>query len=138
MAPRHLTRLIIVSTILFLIIAIGCENTSTGTIETVCCDENASPIFLKSKADDDDSDGNPLDDDFPTINDEDDDIADHAWIMDDYGVYHLFFHTEDHGSGNYIEHYTSIDLQNLDYVGTALHKNPDGWDSHGLWAPHII
>ena len=138
LAPRHLIRLVIVSTILSLIVAIGCEDTRTGSTETVCCDESASPIFLKSKTDDDDGDGNPLDEDFPTINDEDDDIADHAWIKDDYGVYHLFFHTEDHGSGNYIEHYTSPDLQNLDYAGPALYQNPNGWDSHGLWAPHII
>lgn len=133
-----MSRLLIVSIILFLTIAIGCEGTSTGSIETVCCDEDSSPIFLRSKTDDDDGDGDPLDEDFPTINDEDDDIADHAWIKDDSGVYHLFFHTEDHGSGSYIEHYISTNLQNLDYVGPALHRNPDGWDSHGLWAPHII
>ena len=79
-----------------------------------------------------------MDEDFPTINDEDDDIADHAWIKDNNGVYHLFFHNEGHVSGNAIEHYTSTDLQSLDYVGVALRGNPSGWDSRGLWAPHII
>lgn len=88
--------------------------------------------------DDDDGDGIYEDEDFPTINDEDDDIADHAWIRDQTGLYHLFFHNEGLVSGNDIEHYTSTDLQSLDYVGVALRKNPSGWDSYGLWAPHII
>ena len=124
--------------ILSLLIAVGCERTSTASTESVCCDKNANPIFLSSKIDDDDGDGNPRDEDFPIINDEDDDIADHAWIRDGNGVYHLFFHTEVHGSGSYIEHYISINLQSLIYIGPALYKNPSGWDSHGLWAPHII
>ena len=123
---------------LSLLLAAGCEHASSGSTETVCCDDGASPVFLQSKIDDDDGDGNPYDENFPTINDEDDDIADHAWIRDGSGVYHLFFQTEDHGSGSYIEHYTSTDLQNLRCVGAALRPNPDGWDSHGLWAPHII
>jgi hypothetical protein len=124
--------------IFLLFFALGCEDTPARPKKTVCCDESVSPTFLQSKTDDDDGDGNPLDEDFPTINDEDDDIADHAWIRDSYGVYHLFFHTEDHGSGSYIEHYTSADLQSLDYVGVALRENPSGWDSHSLWAPHIV
>ena len=124
--------------ILFLLCALGCEDTPAGSRKTVCCDKSASPTFLHSKTDDDDGDGNPLDEDFPTINDEDDDIADHAWFKDGYGSYHLFFHTEDHGSGSYIEHYTSTGLQSLDYVGPALRVNPGGWDSHSLWAPHIV
>jgi hypothetical protein len=124
--------------ILSIIMATGCDDTRTDSVETVCCDENAAPVFLMSKTDDDDGDGIILDEDFPAINDEDDDIADHAWVKDDSGLYHLFFHTEDHGSGTFIEHYTTADLQNLDYVGPALYNNPDGWDSHSLWAPHII
>ncbi|MFQ5599487.1 MAG: family 43 glycosylhydrolase [Candidatus Krumholzibacteriia bacterium] len=124
--------------ILSLFLAAGCDDTPAGSDETVCCSSSASPIFLKSKTDDDDGDGNPLDEDFPSINDEDDDIADHAWFKDSNGVYHLFFQNEDHGSGSEIEHYTSTDLQSLDYVGLALRKTPSGWDSHGLWAPHII
>jgi len=121
-----------------LLLAAGCEHASSGSTETVCCDDGASPVFLQSKIDDDDGDGTPYDENFPTINDEDDDIADHTWIRDGSGVYHLFFQTEDHGSGSYIEHYTSTDLQGLRYVGAALRPNPNGWDSHGLWAPHII
>ena len=119
-------------------LALGCDDEPTGSGETVCCDDDAPPVFLQSKMDDDDGDGNPFDEDFPAINDEDDDIADHAWIRDIYGVYHLFFQTEDHGSGSYIEHYTSATLETLDYVGAALRRNPDGWDSHSLWAPHIV
>jgi len=132
------TRLAAAFVLLSLLPAVGCDGMLSGRTESVCCDEGASPTFLRSKTDDDDGDGNPLDEDFPTINDEDDDIADHAWFKDRNGVYHLFFHTEDHGSGNRIEHYTSTDLRSLDYVGVALGRNPNGWDSHGLWAPHII
>jgi hypothetical protein len=121
-----------------LCVAAGCERAHEGSFERVCCDESAAPVFLQSKIDDDDGDGNPYDEDFPTINDEDDDIADHAWIRDERGIYHLFFQTEDHGSGSYIEHYTSTDLQSLRYAGVALRPNPDGWDSHSLWAPHIV
>ena len=135
---RHPIRSILTTAILSLIITTGCDDTRTESAETACCDENAAPIFLVSKTDDDDGDGIILDEDFPVINDEDDDIADHAWIKDDSGLYHLFFHTEDHGGGTYIEHYTTADLQNLDYVGPALYNNPGGWDSYALWAPYII
>jgi len=98
---------------------------------------NAATVFLTSKLDDDDGDGNPRDEDFPRIDDEDDDIADHAWIDDDAGLHHLFFQSEDHGDGTRIEHYVSSDLRSLTYVGTALRNNPNGWDSRGLWAPHV-
>jgi hypothetical protein len=121
-----------------LLLAAGCDRPPADSSESICCDEGAAPVFLQSKFDDDDGDGNPYDENFPTINDEDDDIADHAWIRDGSGVYHLFFHTEGHGSGSYIEHYTSTDLQSLRYVGVALRPNMNGWDSHGLWAPHIV
>ncbi len=136
--PRRLFCLIKVPIFLPLIFAVGCGGTSSESTELLCCDEDALPVFLKSKIDDDDGDGNPFDEDFPEINDEDDDIADHTWIRDDHGVYHLFFHTEDFGSGSFIEHYTSTDLQHLEYAGPALFSDPDGWDSHGLWAPHVI
>jgi sucrose-6-phosphate hydrolase SacC (GH32 family) len=91
-----------------------------------------------SKLDDDDGDGNPFDEDFPRIDDEDDDIADHTWIRDDFGLYHLFFHNEGKWGPNEIEHYTSVNLQKLDYVGLALRAIPGNWDSGGLWAPYII
>jgi hypothetical protein len=117
---------------------VGCDETPAGSTQSVCCDANAAPTFLHSKIDDDDGDGNPFDEDFPRINDEDDDIADHAWIRDDFGIYHLFFQTEDHGSGSFIEHYTTIDFQHLSYAGPALRQKPNGWDSHALWAPHVV
>jgi hypothetical protein len=115
--------------------ATGSSDHSTGP---PCCDPDARPTFLTSKLDDDDGDGNPFDEDFPAINDEDDDIADHTWIRDRGGVFHLFFHTEGLYEGNQIAHYTSIDLRHLNYAGVALRPNPAGWDSHGLWAPHVI
>jgi beta-fructofuranosidase len=121
-----------------LILAAGCGGESIVPTQSVCCGENADPVFLSSKVDDDDGDGNPFDEDFPEINDEDDDIADHTWIRAGNGLYHLFFHTENHGAGSFIEHYVSSDLRSLVYVGPALFKNPGGWDSHGLWAPHVI
>ncbi len=124
--------------VLSLLLTVGCEDTRIDSAETVCCDKSASPVFLMSKLDDDDGDGNPLDEDFPTINDEDDDIADHTWIKDSNGLYHLFFHNEGLDTGSDIEHYTSTDLQSLSYVGVVLRKNPGGWDSYSLWAPHVV
>jgi len=118
--------------------AVGCQNTTPRSSGTVCCDQKGAPTFIASKADDDDGDGNPRDEDFPRINDEDDDIADHAWVVDASGVYHLFFHNEGLGRPNEIEHYTSADLQTFDYVGVALRPEPSGWDAGGLWAPSII
>jgi sucrose-6-phosphate hydrolase SacC (GH32 family) len=124
--------------LLSVLVCAGCEDPPADAAKTACCDSTAEPIFLASKLDDDDGDGNPLDEDFPTIDDEDDDIADHAWIRDRYGTYHLFFQNEDRGVGSHIEHYTSTDLTRLDYVGTALWPNPAGWDSYSLWAPYIV
>jgi len=121
-----------------LFLAASCNEAPIGSHETVCCGDSAAPTYLQSKIDDDDGDGNPYDEDFPAVNDEDDDIADHTWIRDDGGVYHLFFHTEDHGSGSLIEHYLSSDLQNLEYVGPALGGNPGCWDSYSTWAPHVV
>lgn len=116
----------------------GCADDGSRSVPAVCCDNSAEPIFLRSKADDEDGDGNIFDEDFPAIDDEDDDIMDHTWIRDSYGVYHLFFMTEDHGDGSFIEHYRWATPESLDYVGPALYPDPQGWDSHGLWAPHVI
>ncbi len=123
-----------------LVLLAGCSgsDTSSRSTSTGCCSSSAVPTFLASKLDDDDGDGNPDDEAVPTINDEDDDIADHAWIRDHDGVFHLFFHNEGLFAGNEIEHYTSIDLQTLVYAGVALRPNPSGWDSYGLWAPHVV
>jgi hypothetical protein len=126
--------------ILGMVLLAGCAGSDSSSSSTAAasCDPGAAPTFLASKLDDDDGDGNPDDEEFPTINDEDDDIADHAWIRDHDGVFHLFFHNEGQFAGNEIEHYTSIDLQTLVYAGVALRPNPAGWDSFGLWAPHIV
>jgi sucrose-6-phosphate hydrolase SacC (GH32 family) len=117
--------------------ALDCNDDSViGGAPSTC--SKAATVFLSSKLDDDDGDGLPRDEDFPRINDEDDDIADHAWIDDDTGLHHLFFQNEDHGDGTRIEHYVSSDFRRLTYVGTALFNNPNGWDSRGLWAPYVI
>ena len=116
----------------------GCDDAPPGSAAGLSCDPDAPPHFLRSKIDDDDGDGKILDELFPSIDDEDDDIADHTWIRDAYGVYHLFFHTEDRGGTNVIEHYVSTDLRRLRHVGTALRPDPAGWDSHLLWAPHVV
>ncbi len=89
---------------------------------TAGCSTSATATFLASKSDPD----------------SDDDIADHAWVKDANGLYHLYYQNEDQGSGDDIEHYTSTDLQSLSYVGLALQKNASGWDSYGLWAPHVV
>jgi hypothetical protein len=137
MPPSRIARAA-AAAVLSLLFAAGCDRAPAGSDEAICRDDGAAPVFLQSKIDDDDGDGNPYDENFPTINDEDDDIADHAWIRDECGVYHLFFQTEDHGSGSYIEHYTSTDLRGLRYAGAALRPNRGGWDSHSLWAPHVV
>lgn len=143
-APLRHPRLrgILAAVVVACVCAAGCDREDAlppnPTVAAVGCDTSAAPIYLHSKIDDDDGDGNPNDERYPTIDDEDDDIADHSWILDGNGLYHLFFHTEDKGSGSHIEHYTSRDLCGLDYVGTALEPDPSGWDSYSLWAPHVI
>lgn len=137
-APARTPRASFLATLCALL-AFGCDDGSPpAMLTTACCSDSAAPAYLQSKIDDDDGDGNPYDEDFPRINDEDDDIADHAWVRDDLGVYHLYFQTEDHGAGSFIEHYTSIDLQSLEYAGVALRPNQDGWDSYALWAPYVV
>lgn len=135
---RMQLRAVIYSTVLAVVWAAGCEDDASAPGEAACCDDSAEPIFLTSKLDDDDGDGNPFDEDFPRIDDEDDDIADHTWVRDGQGLYHLFHQTEDRGAGSHIDHYTSVDLTRLDFVGTALSADPGGWDSYGLWAPHVV
>jgi hypothetical protein len=116
---------------------LGCSD-SDPTVDLPRCLPDAAPIHLASRFDDDDGDGNPWDEDFPTINDEDDDIADHAWARDAQGTWHLFFQNEGLSGQQHIEHYTSRDLQSLQYVGVALRTSDTGWDSRGLWAPHVV
>ena len=120
------------------LLIVGCGDSPTGRAGTPPCTPTTAPVFLSSKIDDDDGDGRLADENHPAINDEDDDIADHAWIQDGSGTYHLFFHSEDLGFGSDIEHYITTDLQELTYVGVALQKSPGDWDSRCLWAPHIV
>ncbi len=122
----------------FPLLIFGCGGDPMGRDGTALCNPTTNAVFLSSKIDDDDGDGYPRDENYPTIDDEDDDIVDHAWIEDASGAYHLFFQNEDRGVGSDIMHYTTTDLQNLTYVGVALQKNPGGWDSQALWAPHIV
>lgn len=123
--------------VLLLLAALACDETPSGSGTCTCC-ADADPILLRSKTDDDDGDGKILDEDFPTINDEDDDIADHAWVRDDAGVYHLFFQNEGQGVPSDIEHYVTTDLRSLDYVGIALRAEANTWDADGVWAPHVV
>jgi len=116
----------------------SCGDEPGGSGGTIICSSHDEATFLRSKLDDDDGDGLLFDEDYPDIDDEDDDISDHTWIRDDAGIYHLFFQNEDHGGGTHIEHYTSADLQDLDYAGVALEPSVGGWDSYSLWAPYVI
>src|SRR5262245_26445743 len=94
----------------FLLAFLGCGKTPLDDV-TPPCTPTTAPVFLASKLDDDDGDGRPDDENHPAVDDEDDDIADHAWIQDRYGAYHLFFQNEDRGVGSDIEHYVTTDLQ---------------------------
>lgn len=116
----------------------GCGDAPERVTTRLVCDSAGTAALLASKADDDDGDGRILDEDYPRIDDEDDDIADHAWVQSRDGLYHLYFQTEGKTGGNVIEHYVSLNLRTLSYVGTALAPRPGSWDSHGLWAPHVV
>ena len=130
-------RTLAVGAVCFPLLLLGCRDDPMSADGTSPCRPTASPVFL-SASDDDDGDGYLRDENYPAVNDEDDDIADHAWIEDAHGAHHLFFQNEDWGAGCDIVHYVTTDLQALTYVGVALQKNPGGWDSRALWAPHIV
>ncbi len=135
--------MLLLAVLILLAMACGEEDHHTNPAPTppspYACDSTASSPLLASKLDDDDGDGDPLDEDYPDINDEDDDIADHCWIEDRTGTFHLFFHTESRFQApSHIDHYTTRDFQSLSYVGTALDVAPGAWDADGVWAPHII
>ncbi len=65
-------------------------------------------------------------------------IADHAWVQDENGTYHLFF--QDNVEPWSILHYTTEDFQTATLVGTALTKGngAQDFDRDGMWAPHVI
>jgi len=122
---------------ILILLATACDSDDHQTEPArPACAPDASSLFLASKLDDDDGDGNPYDE--PSINDEDDDIADHCWVEDASGTFHLFFHTESRLTPSRIDHYTTRDFQSLSYVGVALDVVPGTWDADGLWAPHVI
>lgn len=124
--------------VVLLALALACDDDEFGRSTFQRCDPGATPTQLASKFDDDDGDGNPIDEDFPLVNDEDDEISDHTWILDRDGVYHLFFHSENVYHPNQIEHYTTTDFLDLDYRGVALKVDAGAWDADALWAPHVI
>jgi hypothetical protein len=104
----------------------------------MCCGDEYPPVFLHSKIDDDNADGNPVDDYFPRYDLEDDDIADHTWIRDKTGAYHLYFHDEGKFGPAVIHHYVTTDLRRLDYIGVALSPQPGTWEQDGVWAPNVV
>lgn len=129
--------------VILILLAIACDDDDRvlppePVAPRFTCGPDAVSPLLASKLDDDDGDGNPLDERYPALNDEDDDIADHCWIEDRSGTFHLFFHTESRMAPSHIDHYTTRDFQSLSYVGTALDVMPGAWDADGVWAPHII
>ena len=65
-------------------------------------------------------------------------ISDHCWIEDTTGVYHLFHHAS--GPLPEILHSTTTDLKSLtsDFPEVALSPTAGAWDSHSLWAPHVV
>lgn len=64
-------------------------------------------------------------------------IADHSWIKDNNGTWHLFF--QDAVAGNHrIEHHTTTDFTNFTSVGYALAPTSGKFDSYGIWAPNVI
>jgi hypothetical protein len=113
----------------------GHDAAATGGLR---CDDAAVPTLLASKPDDEDGDGRILDEAFPDIDDEDDDIADHAWIADGTGRYHLFFHNEGRGEPWAIEHYSTRELNHIQYEGVALRAPAGAWDAGGIWSPHVV
>jgi hypothetical protein len=130
------------ASILVLLLAfLACRCESDEPLGNRSVDRCVSPpgaIILQSEIDDDDGDGLTTDEAFPLVNDEDDDIADHAWIQDDAGLYHLFFQNEGLTTGAHIEHYVSQDLETISRVGVALQADPAAWDAYALWAPHVV
>jgi hypothetical protein len=62
-------------------------------------------------------------------------ISDHSWMQDPSGIFHLYFQAN---SPLGIEHYVSTNLQSIAHVRLVLSPNPQGWDSYGLWAPHVV
>lgn len=64
-------------------------------------------------------------------------IADHAWVRDDNGLFHLFFQDDEPNNWS-ILHYTTPDFSTLTYIGKAVSATAGAWDANGAWAPHII
>ncbi len=71
-------------------------------------------------------------------------VADHAWIQDTAGTYHLFAHT--HGISAGVPAFVVHHVANPDLTSVAPHSHiraveagePGSWDADGLWAPFVI
>lgn len=97
-----------------------CQDTSSSVYKVNDdCDDTAAPAFLASTGDPDNTN----------------DIADHAWIQDADGLYHLYFQWN--GPDTDIAHFTSTDLKSISYVGTALTHDVTKYYGR-IWSPHII
>lgn len=85
------------------------------------CDDTAAPAFLAAYEDPDGTN----------------DIADHAWMKDDSGTWHLYFHWNSVASNTDIAHFITTDFKTITKVGNALDNDVNTYyDS--IWAPHVI
>lgn len=83
------------------------------------CNQSAEPFFLESYGDPD------------GIND----IADHSWIQDEDGLWHLFFHWN--GPNTNIAHFTTNDFRNITLVNATLLNDINKYYD-AIWAPHVL
>ena len=68
-------------------------------------------------------------------------MADHGWIRDAAGRYHLFTQSYGNPVAEYIRHFVvDNNLTSMEPASphTALRSIPGTWDEDGLWAPHIV
>jgi hypothetical protein len=80
------------------------------------CDPTRPPIFLRAAFE----------------------VADHSWVQDAEGLFHLYHHA---GSlSQHIYHYTSAALEDLVAISTrpVVSPTPAAWDFHAVWAPHVV
>ncbi|MFC1663482.1 Ig-like domain-containing protein [Patescibacteria group bacterium] len=113
-----------------------------GYANNVDCVDSTYSVF-KDNTSCDETDRHTL---FESYNDPDgaNDIADHTWIQDDDGLWHVFFQWNLQGAsltlGTDIGHFTSTDLKDdFTIVGDGMALENDTstyYDS--IWAPHII
>lgn len=63
------------------------------------------------------------------------DVADHSWIKDESGTWHLFFSA---GTPTEIYHYSTTDFATFNDLGRALATSTASFDHYGLWAPTVL